>query len=361
MVGAGLAGARCAEALRAGGYERPIIVAGDERHGPYERPALSKEFLAGQRSADMLQLRDGDWWAERDVELRLGTHVDSVDVHRRTASLAGSTVRWESLVLATGARPRRLAGSQPPGAHALRSLDDAIALRRTIRPGSRLVIVGAGFVGAEVASTCAGLGAKVSLLEAESVPLARAVGPEVGRVLAERWTAWGIDVRLGARIERIHHGVVELDTGVALRHDALLVAVGAEPAGELLDSPRGIPTDELGRTPFPGVYACGDAALFGGRRVEHWTSAAGQAATVASTILGERQPYTETPYFWSDQFGVRLQMVGSTEGCTTVELEGDSDSFAARYADAEGRTRAVLLANRSREIAAARRELAAAA
>jgi len=361
VVGAGLAGTRCAESLRSGGYERPIVVVGEEHCGPYERPALSKDFLAGKRSADTLQLRGSDWWDERNIEMQLGTRVEGIDAARKTASLGGHTVHWEHVVLATGARPRRLPGTPLPGAHVLRSLADAVALRETIGPGSRLVIVGAGFVGAEVASTCAGLGAEVVILEAEPVPLSRAIGPEVGRLLADRWLACGIDVRLGARIERIEGNVVELGDGTVLPYDALLIAIGAEPAGELLDSPRGIQTDAFGRTSFPGVFACGDVAHFGGSRVEHWTSASGQAATVAAAILGEPRPYAETPYFWSDQFGVRLQMVGSTEGCTTVEIEGDTDSFAARYTDDEGRIRAVLLANRPREIAAARRELAAAA
>ncbi len=361
VVGAGLAGSRCAEALRAGGYDQPILVVGDEPYGPYERPALSKEFLAGKRSAADLQLRSDDWWAERRIELRLGTRVQGIDVTGRRAFLDGQTVGWQSLVLATGARARRLPAAQPPGTHVLRGLDDAVALQSGLGSGARLVIVGGGFIGAEVASTCAELGAAVTILEAEPVPLARAIGPDVGHLLAERWRAHGIDVRLDARIERIDQGVVRLAGGAMLPYDALLVAVGAEPAGDLLDSPHGIPTDELGRTSVPDVYACGDAAVFGGTRVEHWTSASGQAATVAATILGEHRPYAETPYFWSDQFGVRLQMVGSARGCENVALEGDADSFAARYADGDGRVRAVLLANRPREVAAARRELAAAA
>ena len=186
VVGAGLAGARCAEALRTGGYGRPIVVVGDERYGPYARPALSKEFLAGERPAEALQLRDGGFWEEREIELRLGTRLERVDVAARTAFAAGRLIRWDSLVLATGARPRRLPGAPVPGAHVLRTLDDAIALRERIRAGSRLVIIGAGFVGAEAASTCAGLGAHVTIVEAEPLPLARAIGPELGRLLAER-------------------------------------------------------------------------------------------------------------------------------------------------------------------------------
>ncbi len=361
VVGAGLAGARCAESLRAGGYDRPVLVAGDERCDPYERPALSKALLAGTRSAESLQLRDPDWWESRDIEMRLGVRVGRIDVTGRAASLGDRVIRWESLVVATGARPRRLPGPPLAGAYVLRSLDDAVALRNSIRPGSRLVIVGGGFVGAEVASTCSELGAEVTILEAEPVPLARAIGPTVGRLLAERWVSCGIDVRLGARIERVENQVIELADGTTIPYDALLVAIGAEPAGELLASPRGIATDSHGRTSFPSVYACGDVAVFAGRRVEHWTSAAGQAATVAASILGESRPYAEIPYFWSDQFGVRLQMVGSSEGCDAVEVEGADESFAARYSDAEGRIRAVLLVNRPGEIGAARRELAAAA
>ncbi len=359
VVGAGLAGSRCAEALRAGGYERPVTVVGAEPFAPYERPALSKELLAGARDPDCLLLRPAGWWDERGIDLRLGAAVEVVDVDRRVALVGGREIRWDELVLATGARARRLPLESAEGIHVLRTLEDAVRLRASLRPGRRLVVVGAGFVGAEVASTALELGVDVTILEAAPAPLERAAGHEVGRLLAKRWREEGASVRLGARIERIGRRRVHLSGAEVVPFDCLLIAVGAAPADELLGGT--VTTDACGRTSAPGVYACGDVAAFGGRRVEHWTSAAGQATAVASAILGEAHPYVDLPYFWSDQFGLRLQMVGSTDGWTRVELEGHPASFRARYADDEGRTIAVLLANRPREIGAARRELAEAA
>lgn len=361
VVGAGLAGSRCAEALRAGGYGLPITVAGAEPVAPYERPALSKELLAGRREPHELLLRPAAAWRDRDIDLRLGEPVARVDIRSRTARVGDRELAWDALVVATGARARVLPGTDLPGTHVLRTLADALALREAIVPGSRLVVVGAGFVGAEVASTALGLGADVTIVEAEPIPLARVAGAEVGLLLAARWRDEGVRLHLGARIERVEAGRVVLAAGDVLPFDTLLVAIGAEPASELLGGAGAIPTDACGRTAHPGVYACGDVAAFAGRRVEHWTSASGQAAAVASAILGSPAPYAGIPYFWSDQFGMRLQMVGASSGGSRVELDGDSSSFRARYVGEAGETLGVLLANRPAEVAAARRELASAA
>jgi len=362
IVGAGLAGSRCAEALRGAGAELPITLVGAERVGPYERPALSKEFLAGTRSEADLFLRPPGSWGERGIDLRLGLPVEKIDLGRRTVLLGGRELAWSHLVLATGARARRLPGAAFPNVYHLRTLADAVALRAVLRPGSRLVVIGAGFVGAEVASTATGLGVRVTIVEAETAPLARVAGAEVGHLLADRWRAAGVAVHLGAWISRLRPDRVELAGGAPpIPYDALLVAVGSEPASDLFGEPGGIPTDGCGRTVHDRVYACGDVARFEGRRAEHWTSASGQAAAVASAILGSPERYRSTPYFWSDQFGLRLQMIGSTTGWSHVELDGDSTSFRARYFDPEGRPVAMLFGNRSAEIARARRELASAA
>ena len=230
-----------------------------------------------------------------------------------------------------------------------------------IRPGRRLVVIGAGFIGAEVASTATGLDANVTMIEAEAAPLARVAGAEVGLLLADRWRAHGVDLHLGARIARIEPDRVDLADGTSIACDAVLVAIGAEPLSKLLPGKGAIATDACGRTRHDGVFACGDVASFDGHRVEHWTSASGQAAAVASAILGMPRPHRATPYFWSDQFGLRLQMVGTTAGWANVELDGEPDSFRARYVDAEGKPVAVLLGNRPTEVATARRELATAA
>ena len=369
IVGAGLAGSRCAETLRAEGYDGRVIVVGEEPHAPYERPALSKELLAGTRAS--AELRAPGFWAERGIELRLGERVEAVDVQRRTA---GPGLAWDALVLATGARARRIPLPTPDGVHVLRTLADAEALQEELRPGRRLAIVGAGFVGVEVASTARSLGCEVSVVDVAGVPLERVLGREVGEVLAARYRAYGVDLRLGTGLAGFVAGAdgrvraLELADGSELPCDAALVAVGVAPSVELHGDPRGgIETDASGRTALPGVYACGDVAAawrpsLGARlRVEHWTSAAGQAAAVAHAILGRERPHDDLPYFWSDQFGLRLQHVGHAHEWAAVELEGDESSFAARYLDRAGRPLAGLLANRPREVGLLRRELAGAA
>ena len=318
----------------------------------------------------MVELREPEFWAEREIELVLGRRIESVDLLHRSA---GEGLEWDALVVATGARARRLPFDVPAGVHTLRTVADAAALREELGPGARLVIVGAGFVGAEVASTALKLGAEVTVLDIARVPLERVLGPEVGGLLADRYRARGVDLRPETGLARFVEdpggrvAAVELTDGTTVPCSTALVAVGAEPAVELVEADRGgIPTDACGRTAIPGVYACGDVAsawrpsVSRRVRVEHWTSAAGQAASVARAILGREQPYDDLPYFWSDQFGLRLQHVGHAEEWAAVEIEGDPDSFTARYLDGEGRPLAALLANRPREVAALRRELAGA-
>ena len=367
VVGAGLAGSRCAETLRVLGFDGRVILVGEESRAPYERPCLSKEFLAGAR--EQVLLRADDHWAERNIELVLGRRIEHVDPVRRTAG----GLEWDAIVLATGARARRLPFAHPPGVHVLRNAEDAELLRRELEPGSRLAIVGAGFVGVEVASTARGLGAEVTLVDVASAPMERVLGPDVGRLLAERYRSQGVDLRLETGLDQFvlrggRVAALRLTNGTTVPCDAVLVAVGTEPAGELVaDGRDGIPTDACGRTEIPGVYACGDVAIswrpsLGRRlRVEHWTSAAGQGAAVAHAIMGEERPFDDVPYFWSDQFDLRLQHVGHAEQWDLVELDGDAESFSARYLDREGRLLAALLANRPREIGGLRRELAEAA
>ena len=369
IVGAGLAGSRGAETLRAEGYDGRVVLIGEEAHAPYERPALSKEYLAGERPS--VALRPEEFWAEREIELVLGTRVESIDLLHRTVAHG---IPWDAIVIATGARARRLPFEVPAGVHTLRTVADAEALRADLRPGGRLVIVGAGFVGAEVASTARKLGVEVTVLDMARVPLERVLGPEVGDLLAARFRSHGVDLRVETGLGRFVAGsdgriaAVELTDGTTVACDAALIAIGAEPAGEVVEADRrGIPTDACGRTELPGVYACGDVASAWRPsaakrvRVEHWTSASGQAASVARAMLGEEHPYDDMPYFWSDQFGLRLQHVGHAEEWHSVEIEGGPDDFTARYVDRDGRPLGALLANRPREVAAFRRELAAAA
>ena len=347
IVGAGLAGSRCAQTLRAEGFEGEITLVGEERHPPYERPALSKEFLAGTRSE--LDLQPPAYWEDNDISLLLGTRVERIEVAQKLVWTAGNAIGWDALVLATGARPRHLPGLSGPGVHVLRTLADALRLRAHLVPGRRLVIAGAGFIGTEVASTALALGLEVTLVDRGRLPFEGTLGAEVGRFLAHRYRAHGIDLRpetLVTQLRRDGAGAlraVALSNGAELACDLLLVAAGAEPAGELLGLPAGIATDEAGRTALPGVYACGDAAapwhpgLARHLRLEHWSSAVHQATTVARTILGHETTSVPSPYFWSDQFGFRLQHVGVPAGWTRVALDAGADSLEAHYLASDDR------------------------
>lgn len=373
VVGAGLAGARCAETLRAEGFDGRVVLAGEEPPPPYERPALSKELLTAARTAQSLALRPEGFWREREIELLSGTRVEAVDLRARTArTAAGGLLGWDHLVLATGLRPRTLA-PMPRGVKVLRTLADALSLRDRLVPGRRLVVVGAGFVGGEVATSAAGLGVDVTVVDSGRAPLERAIGPRAAALLADRYRPQGIDLRLGTCVTGFRTGPgdrvrgVLLPGGVELRCDLVLLGIGGEPVAPA-GAPAGrggIPTDACGRTSVPQVYACGDAAAsFRPRlgrtlRVEHWTNAAGQGAAVARAILGREEPYDEPPFFWSTQLGLRLQFVGDPAGWVEDELEGSPESFGVRYRAADGRLVAALLVNRPAEVAALRRELAA--
>ena len=369
IVGAGLAGSRCAETLRAEGFDGRIVLAGDEELPPYERPALSKEYLAGER--DRIELRPRSHWDERGIELVLGRRVERLDLARRTYD-GGPPA--DALVIATGARARSLPGPMPTGVMTLRTAADADRLGAELADARRLAIVGAGFVGAEVASTARGLGIDVTLIDLTPAPLSRVLGEEAGEVLAERYRSHGVELRMGVGLSRIRASAdgrvsgLELADGSFVGCDVALIAIGAAPASDLLGGDRdGIETDSCGRTELPGVYACGDVArawrpsMGAHVRVEHWTSAAGQAAAVAHAILGRRRPYDDLPYFWSDQFGLRLQHVGHPHGWESTEVEGDGSSFCVRFHDSERRLLGALVANRPREIGALRREVLAGA
>jgi 3-phenylpropionate/trans-cinnamate dioxygenase ferredoxin reductase subunit len=379
IVGAGLAGARCAEVLRAGGDDGRILVVGDEPHPPYERPALSKELLVGSRPAAGLALRKPGFWAAHGIELRLGTRIDSIDVRARRAVIGPASIRWNRLVLATGVRARRIPGLDGmAGIHHLRTLDEAEILRDALAPGARLAIVGAGFVGLEVASSARALGLEVTVIEPATVPFERTLGPAVGSLLAERARRSGVDLRLGMPIRAAVRGgggavaAVELGDGTRLACDAVLVGVGARPNTELaaglfdLAPDGGVPTDACGQTAADCVFACGDVASVAhpslGRpvRLEHWSAAAATAQATAGAILGRAPGRSPVPFFWSDQFGWRIQAVGHVDPTLRVSAEGDGERFVARYRDTAGRLRAAVVGNRADLLAELRSELAGA-
>ena len=355
IVGASLAGLRAAESLRAAGHEGSITVVGDERHRPYDRPPLSKQVLTGKVEPEATALPVDE---ALDLEFVLGTTAVGLDTDRRRVLLAGgSDLAYDGLVIATGATPRVLPAAPPqPGVHYLRTLDDSVALRDDLRAAGPVVVIGAGFIGLEVACSAASLGHPVVVVEALPVPLERALGPDLGRAVMEWHLAKGLDLRAGQAFETVTGGdrpeAVILKDGTRLPAEVVVVGIGVAPAtawleGSGVDLADGVLCDERlrvlrGGRPLPDVVAAGDVARwahpgYGERiRVEHWTNAteAGEAAG-RTLLLGDgAEPYSPTPYFWSDQHGTKLQFVGrASAGDETVVLEGswDDDRLLVAY------------------------------
>jgi NADPH-dependent 2,4-dienoyl-CoA reductase/sulfur reductase-like enzyme len=377
VVGASLAGLTAARALRDQSYDGRIVVIGDEVHAPYDRPPLSKDFLAGAASLDDIALGAPDD-AELDLEWRLGTTAVGLDRPSRSVLLDdGSEIRADGVVLATGARARRLAGSDGlDGVHVLRSLDDAICLREGLASARRLVVIGAGFIGAEVASTARTLGLEVTVVEAQPVPLAGPLGADMGAVCAALHADHGTRLLLGTGVaglvgtDRVE--AVELTDGTRLPADVVVVGIGAVPNIEWLAHSgvalgNGVLTDARGATNIPGVVAVGDCAATWSTsaerhiRIEHWTNALEQPATAAATLLDAGEPPAPTPvhYFWSDQYGARIQFAGSRrEGDVARVVEGScaARSFLTVY-ERDGHPVAVLGMNQPRLFTRWRRQL----
>jgi 3-phenylpropionate/trans-cinnamate dioxygenase ferredoxin reductase subunit len=313
IAGAGLAGLRVAEELRSRGYTGSVTLIGAEARPPYDRPPLSKKVLTGELDdtglrPDLESLAITLRLAERATGLRDGVLVTDAGEHE-----------WDALVVATGASPVRLPGS---GAQrVLRTADDALALRDLLRPGTRLAIVGAGWIGAELATAAATRGCEVTVVEAAAAPLAAAISPEVGGVTAAWYAAAGVNLQLGTAVAAIEQGGVALADGGWLAADVVVTAVGVRPeVGWLADSgvrlDNGIVVDEQLRSSVAGVYAVGDCASFwSGRyqrqlRFEHWDIALHAPEAAAASILGGESIYDPVPYFWSEQFGRMVQYVG---------------------------------------------------
>ena len=335
VVGASLAGFRAAEELRVQGYQGQITLVGDEAHRPYDRPPLSKQVLAGTQPPEATAL-DPVAGSIDDLGLtwRLGAAATSLDLGAREVGLAdGERLPFDGLVIATGATPRALPGTGGiAGVHTLRTLDDAVAIRAAaLGSPRRVVVVGAGFIGAEVAATCRGLGAEVTLLEALPVPLERSVGPVLGAVVADVHRDHGVDVRLGVGVSGLssdaagHVTGVVLSDGVELAADLVVVGIGVVPNTAWLDGSGltiddGVLCEETGLA-APGVVAAGDVARWPNRRfgetmrVEHWDNATDMGAHVARTLLadaagGTGEPYAPIPWFWSDQYDRKIQLAG---------------------------------------------------
>jgi NADPH-dependent 2,4-dienoyl-CoA reductase/sulfur reductase-like enzyme len=380
IVGASLAGLSAARALRERSYDGPITIVGDECRPAYDRPPLSKEYLAGTMSeADIALVTPED--EALGLRWRLGRSAVRLDPAVGRVTLDnGEQIVSDGVVIATGARARQLPGPPRHGVHTLRTLEDAMALRRELRPGARLAVIGSGFIGSEIASTARSLGVQVTVVEAMATPLAGPLGTEMGAVCAALHADHGVRLIAGAGAAEVTGDTrvraVRLADGRELPADLVVAGIGAVPcvgwlAGSGLSVDGGVLTDERCATEAPGVVAVGDCASSRNRyaggvlRLEHWTNAQRQPATAAATLLGHdvAVPATATiPYFWSDQYGCRLQFAGHRRGGDQVDVvEGRPADrrFVAVYRRGESAV-AVFAMNQPKEFNRWRRHLAAA-
>jgi NADPH-dependent 2,4-dienoyl-CoA reductase/sulfur reductase-like enzyme len=377
VVGGSLAGVSTARALRKQGYDGYLAMVCDEPEPPYDRPPLSKSLLAGQSTeAEIGLLGDGETF---DADWRVGVAATGLQPAERSVALSdGSDLQVDAVVIATGARPRRPWPDPPAGVCTLRTLDDARALRARLLPGARLVVVGAGFIGAEVASTARGLGVDVTVVEALPTPLSAALGSEFGAVIAGLHAAHGVRLLCGTGVGRLvgrqQVEGVELADGRLIPADVVLVGVGVQPnvewlAGSGLTVAGGVRCDAYGVTGIDQVAAVGDCAswyepaLGGHFRLEHWTGARERAAIAVSSLLsgGSQRIESRPPYFWSDQYGRTLQLAGRTAGADSVAVEEGSvaeHDFLAVYRRA-GQPVAVLALGHARSFVRWRKQLLA--
>jgi 3-phenylpropionate/trans-cinnamate dioxygenase ferredoxin reductase subunit len=342
IVGASLAGAKAAETLRSEGFEGRLVLIGEETERPYERPMLSKEYLRGNKPAAKLYVHDEAFYADNDIELLTGTHVASLDPGAHEVTLQdGSRMPYSRMLLSTGAIPRRLSlpGADLPGVRYLRTMGDSDALRAAITAASRVVVIGSGWIGSEVAASARQLGAEVAIVGPDAVPLERVLGPEVGGVYRELHAENGVELHLSTKVMAIvggdaAQGVRTMD-GAVVEGDLVVVGVGATPRDELardagLTLENGIVVDELLRTSAPDVFAAGDVAatwnpMYNKRiRVEHWANALNQGQTAARNMLGLGTAYAKLPYFYSDQFDLGMEYNGYASDWDRVVLRGDA-------------------------------------
>ena len=353
IVGGGLAACRTAEQLRKSGYTAPITLISDEPHLPYDRPPLSKEMLQdAEKGLDDVLLKPAEFYADNDIALALGSSAAAVDPAARTVTLTdGVVLDYDELVIATGLVPKRIPSFPDlSGIRVLRSYDDALALREQARSARRAVVIGAGFIGCEVAASLRKLGVDVVLVEPQPTPLATVLGQEIGELVARLHRSEGVDVRTGVGVAGVrgdatgeHVNAVELPDGTVIDADLVVVGIGSRPAtdwlvgsGVALDN--GVLCDEVGRTSEPHVWALGDVASWRDAtghqvRVEHWSNVADQARVLVAALLGQEAPaLVVVPYFWSDQYDVKIQCLGEPEATDVVHLvEDDGRKFLAYY------------------------------
>ncbi|AKU17379.1 NAD(P)/FAD-dependent oxidoreductase [Luteipulveratus mongoliensis] len=379
VVGASLAGLRAVEAARRQGYGGAITLIGAEEHLPYDRPQLSKAFLGIDGPDAVTPYRtESELGGELDVELMLGAPADHLDAESRVVSVADRQVSYDGLVVATGAASRVLPGSAHlSGVHYLRTVDDALALRTALHGSPRVVIIGAGFIGSEIASAARKRDLDVTVVEALDLPLVRSIGPDVGAACAELHRRNGTALRLGASTAGFESSEgrvtgVRLEDGTILPADLVVVGIGVRPvtdwlagSGVPLHADGGIICDATLATGVPGVYAAGDVAhvanpLFDGdlMRLEHWTNAAEQGAAAARHLLdpGAASPLSSVPYFWSDWYDHRIQFVGTPRADDVVVTRSEIDGFTALYRRRDQLVGALTI-NRPRDIMKLRRRI----
>jgi 3-phenylpropionate/trans-cinnamate dioxygenase ferredoxin reductase component len=347
LVGGGLAAARTAEQLRRSEYTGRITIVSDEVHLPYDRPPLSKEVL--RKEVDDTALKPREWYDEKDIVLRLGSAVTGLDTAAQTVTLDDGTVLgYDELVIATGLVPRRIpAFPDLEGIRVLRSFDESMALREHASAAQHAVVIGAGFIGCEVAASLRSVGVDVVLVEPQPTPLASVLGEQIGELVARLHRDEGVDVRLGVSVAEVrgqgHVDTVVLTDGTELTADLVVVGIGSKPATEWLEGSgievdNGVICDAAGRTSAPNVWALGDVASWRDAtghqaRVEHWSNVADQARVVVPAMLGQDVPTNVVvPYFWSDQYDIKIQCLGEPEATDIVHIvEDDGRKFLAYY------------------------------
>jgi 3-phenylpropionate/trans-cinnamate dioxygenase ferredoxin reductase subunit len=376
IVGAGQAGAQLVLSLRQGGYKEPIRMIGDEPYAPYQRPPLSKKFLTERPPADTLYFRPEKFWGEQGVSVDFGVPVLTIDRAAKRVTFAGGRVDYETLFLSTGTRARDLPlpGARLDGVFSLRKIDDVRALRGPMDAAKHIVIVGGGYIGLEVAAVARSEGREVTVLEAEDRVMKRVTSPVISEFMQNFHRSRGVDVRVGARLAAIEGGAkvsqVKLSDGAELPADLVLLAVGARPNDDLaaaagLPCEDGVVVDEHGRTADSAIYAAGDCTRFPSRRygrklrLECVQNAIDQAKAVAAAILGKPQAYDPVPWFWSDQYELKLQMAGLSDGYDDAQTVGDVSAarFSVEYRKA-GKLIAVDAVNDGRAYMGGRKRIA---
>lgn len=378
IVGAGQAGGWTAKTLRDQGFDGRVVVIGEENFPPHERPPLSKEVLLGEAEPESCLLWPTDVLEEANIELRLGERVDAIDPDGHTLTMAnGESVSWTKLMLATGGQARTLdvPGADLKGVYTLRTVADTDAIRPRLTEGAAIAVIGAGWIGLEVAAAARKRGASVTVIEIADRVCARALTPELSDWVQRLHEGHGVDIRLGTgfdgfegdgRLER-----VLLADGSAIECDTAVIGIGLAPSVELAEAAglaidNGIVVDETGRTSHPDIFAAGDVAnhpnkLLGRRvRLESWENAQNQAINAAKAMLGSEDEYAEIPWFWSDQYDANIQLMGLPEDWDTTAVRGDRESGAfIEFYLKDGRLQGAAAVNNPRDLRFTRRMMMA--